>query len=67
VFPVESSYVERIPETVLERVIGPARDAVMRVSTAVRQLQQGRLQSYILYLVVGLAALAVLVVLGGMR
>jgi len=40
---------------------------VLRISTAVRHLQQGRLQSYILYLVAGLAALAVLVVLGGVR
>jgi len=66
-FPESASYVERMPETVLERVIGPMGDVVMRVSTAVRALQQGRLQSYILYLVAGLAALALLVVLGGMR
>jgi len=66
-FPESASYVERMPETVLERVIGPVGDVVMRVSTAVRALQQGRLQSYILYLVAGLAALALLVVLGGMR
>jgi hydrogenase-4 component B len=66
-FPESASYVERMPETVLERVIGPVGDGVMRVSTAVRQLQQGRLQSYILYLVAGLAALAVLVVLGDTR
>jgi len=67
IFPEGASQVERVPETVLERVIGPVAERVMRVSTAVRQLQQGRLQSYILYLVAGLAALAVLVVLGGVR
>ena len=66
-FPEGASQVERVPETVLERVIGPVGEVVMRVSTAVRQLQQGRLQSYILYLVAGLAALAVLVVMGGVR
>jgi hydrogenase-4 component B len=66
-FPESASYVERLPETVLERVIGPVGDVVMRVSVVVRALQQGRLQSYILYLVAGLAALALLVVLGGMR
>jgi hydrogenase-4 component B len=66
-FPESASCVERMPETVLERLIGPVGDGVMYVSTAVRQLQQGRLQSYILYLVAGLAALAVLVVLGGTR
>jgi hydrogenase-4 component B len=66
-FPVEASYVERMPETVLERVAGPIGNGVMRVSTAVRQLQHGRLQSYILYLVAGLVALGVLVAFGGMR
>ncbi|MBK9990800.1 MAG: NADH-quinone oxidoreductase subunit H [Verrucomicrobia bacterium] len=66
-FPEAASQVERVPETVLEQVIGPVGYVVMRVSTAVRHLQQGRLQSYILYLVAGLAALAVLVVLGGAR
>lgn len=67
VFPKSASQVERVPETMLERVIGPVVSVVMRVSTEVRQLQQGRLQSYILYLVVGLAALAVFVVLGGVQ
>ena len=66
-FPEGASQVERVPETVLEHVIGPVGDVVLRISTAVRHLQQGRLQSYILYLVAGLAALAVLVVLGGVR
>jgi len=66
-FPTEASYVERTPETVLERVAGPVGNGVMRVSTAVRRLQHGRLQSYILYLVAGLVALGVLVVFGGMR
>ena len=66
-FPAEASYVERTPETVLERVAGPVGNGVMRVSTAVRRLQHGRLQSYILYLVAGLVALGVLVVFGGRR
>jgi hydrogenase-4 component B len=66
-FPERASYIEHIPETVLDRVISPAGGLVMRASTAVRQLQHGRLQSYILYLVVGLMAVAALVVLGGMR
>jgi hydrogenase-4 component B len=43
----------------------PAGRVVMRVSTAARGLQHGRVQSYLLYLLIGLAALAVLVVLGG--
>jgi hydrogenase-4 component B len=50
---------------VLERVIGPVSAGILHVSTAVRRLQHGRLQFYILYLVAGLIALGVLVILGG--
>ena len=64
-FPAEAIRLERIPETVLERVIAPVGAAIMRVSTAVRRLQHGRLQFYILYVVAGLMALGVLVLLGG--
>jgi hydrogenase-4 component B len=52
---------------VLEKIVEPAGDAVMFVSTAVRRLQHGRLQSYIFYLVVGLVALALLTFLGGTK
>lgn len=64
-FPAGASWIERIPDTVLERVIGPMGDGVMRVSTAVRRLQHGRLQSYLLYLLVGLVALGMVVFFGG--
>ena len=64
-FPAEAVCLERVPETVLERIIGPAGVAIMQVSTTVRRLQQGRLQFYILYVVAGLIALAILVLLGG--
>jgi len=37
----------------------------MWISAEVRRLQHGRLQAYIFYLLVGLAALAVLAVIGG--
>jgi hydrogenase-4 component B len=56
---------ERIPETMLERVIAPMGAGVIRISTAVRRLQHGRLQAYILYVVAGIAALGSLVMLGG--
>ncbi|MBP6865686.1 MAG: NADH-quinone oxidoreductase subunit H [Candidatus Didemnitutus sp.] len=59
--------IERVPETVLEHVIGPMGGAILRVSTAVRRLQHGHLQSYILYLLGGLVALAGLVLMGGPR
>jgi hydrogenase-4 component B len=66
-FPAESIRLERVPETVLERIIGPVSGAIMQVSTAVRQLQHGRLQFYILYVVAGLLVLGTLVLMGGAR
>ena len=63
--PVSASFSEHTPETVLEHIVEPAGAVVMRVSTAARSLQHGRVQSYLLYLLIGLAALAVLVLLGG--
>lgn len=63
--PASASHLERVPETVLELVLTPASDALLRVSTAVRRLQHGRLQAYILYVVAGLLAIGALVLLGG--
>ena len=63
-FPAHARYAEHTPETVLEYVVEPTGQVVMSISTAVRRLQHGRSQAYILYLVVGLAALAVLVFAG---
>jgi hypothetical protein len=37
----------------------------MRLSTAARSLQHGQVQFYLLYLLIGLAALAMFVLLGG--
>jgi hydrogenase-4 component B len=64
-FPAAAGFSEHTPETVLERVVEPAGGAVMQLSNATRRLQHGRLQSYLLYLVVGIVALAVLVLTGG--
>lgn len=63
-FPASAIVVERLPETVLERVVAPVGGAIMRMSYAARRLQHGRLQFYIVYLVVGLAALTLFVFLG---
>lgn len=63
--PGRSLLVERHPETVLDLMIRPAAGVVLRVSTAVRRLQHGRLQSYIMYLMAGIAALTLIVLLGG--
>ncbi len=64
-FPVEAMRLERIPETVLERIITPVSVVILQTSTAVRRLQHGGLQSYILYVLGGLLALGLLVLLGG--
>ena len=64
-FPAEALRLERFPDTVLERILGPVSGVIMQASTAVRRLQHGRLQFYILYVVAGLVALGALVLLGG--
>ena len=61
--PASASFTGHTPETVLEQIVLPVGVVVMRVSTAARSLQHGRVQSYLLYLLIGLAALAVLVAL----
>lgn len=64
-FPTDAIRLERVPETVLERVLGPVGAGVLRLSTSVRRLQHGRLQYYILYVLAGLVALGALVSVGG--
>ena len=62
--PRQADFAERIPETVLEKVIGPVAGVVMIASAWARQRQQGRLPDYILYLVVALAVMGTLVFFG---
>ena len=64
-FPAHASRLERVPETVLERGLAPVGAVLLAVSTAVRRLQHGRLQAYLLYLVAGLVALGALLAFGG--
>jgi hydrogenase-4 component B len=64
-FPVEAGFEEHTPETVLEHLIEPASGAVMQLAIAARRVQHGRVQSYLLYLLIGLAALTGLVLAGG--
>ncbi|HTQ31843.1 MAG TPA: proton-conducting transporter membrane subunit [Opitutaceae bacterium] len=66
-FPARASFEEHTPETVLERVIEPAGGMVMQLSVAARRLQHGRLQAYLLYLVVGLTVLTFIVFMEGGR
>ncbi len=64
-FPARAVHAEHTPETVLEKIVQPAALLVMRVSALARSLQQGRVQAYLLYLLIGAAALSILVLLGG--
>ena len=64
-FPTGAIRLERTSETVLEKLLLPLGRVFMRVSTAVRRLQHGRLQTYIFYVLVGLFSLGVFVLLGG--
>ena len=45
----------------------PTGAGVLRISTAVRRLQHGRLQSYILYILIGVGALGLIVLFHGGR
>ena len=63
-FPVSASHIAHTPETVLDQIVEPAGGLVMHASRAARSLQHGRVQAYLLYLLIGLAALAVVVLWG---
>ena len=61
----EASFEEHTPETVLERVVAPFANLIMRASLLARRLQHGHTQSYVFYILIGLAALAAIVIAGG--
>ena len=65
--PSSASLVSHTPETVLQHLVEPLSRRVMRVAMAARSLQHGGVQSYLLYLVIGIAGLGVVVTLGGGR
>ncbi len=65
ILPARVSCGQHTPETVLEYVVEPAGGAVMRLALAARRFQHGRVQAYLFYLLMGVAALAALVFLGG--
>ncbi|NOS71839.1 MAG: NADH-quinone oxidoreductase subunit H [Verrucomicrobia bacterium] len=62
--PAHASFAEHTPETVLKYAVEPAGGVIMQLSMAARSLQHGRVQAYLFYLLVGLAALAVVVLIG---
>ncbi|MBU4526014.1 MAG: NADH-quinone oxidoreductase subunit H [Desulfomicrobium sp.] len=63
IFPARSAINSHTPETVLESVIYPAGNRVLRVADFVRTFQHGRVQSYLIYLCAALVVLAVAVIL----
>lgn len=64
-FPPHARFEEHTPETVLERGIAPCARGVLRLAAVVRRLQHGRTHAYILYLLIGLAAVAVMALAWG--
>lgn len=63
-FPTHARFTEHTPETVLEHVVEPVGGVLMRLAFMARRLQHGRVQAYVLYLLIGLAALAAVVLSG---
>ena len=66
-FPEHASFEEHTPETVLDRVVRPAAEAVIRLAAIARKLQHGRVQAYLFYIVAGLVLLGAIVLKGGSR
>lgn len=64
-FPKQAALVEHTPETVLEKVLQPCAWLVLWISGVARRLQHGRTHAYILYLIFGLAAIAVMALVWG--
>jgi len=63
-FPAHASFEEHTSETVLDYLVEPAGHAVLQASRAARRFQHGHVQSYVLYLLIGLAVLAAVVLIG---
>jgi hydrogenase-4 component B len=66
-FPSGASFEEHTPETVLAYIVEPAGRVVMRVVGVARRLQHGRLQAYVLYVLIGVIGLAIVATVGGTR
>jgi len=63
--PSSASLVTHTPETVLRYLVEPFSHAMVRIATAARKLQHGGVQSYLLYLLIGIAGLAIVVLMAG--
>jgi len=64
-FPASANRTGHTPETVLEWVVEPVGRTVIWISSQVRRLQHGRVQFYIVYVLIGMLALAAWVCLDG--
>jgi hydrogenase-4 component B len=64
-FPAQATHDVHTPETVLDKWIAPVANAVMKVSSAARRLQDGRVQAYLFYLVVGIVLVTLVAFAGG--
>lgn len=65
VFPTTASSERHTPETVLEYAVEPVGRAVLKLARMARRFQHGRVQTYLFYFLLAMAALTALVVLGG--
>lgn len=63
-FPTQARYETHTPETVLDRVLTPVARGVMWLAHLARRLQHGRIQAYVLYVVLGVAVVAGVALLG---
>ena len=63
-FPASASLDEHTPEAVLERVVEPVGRGFLLASSLMRRLQHGQVQSYVLYILIGLLAMAAWVCYG---
>lgn len=58
-FPARAVWMMRMPDTVQARVLAPLADFSLWLARGARNLQHGHLPSYIVYILAGMAALAV--------
>jgi hydrogenase-4 component B len=63
--PKDGKFEQHTPETVLAYAVEPAANVVMKLAQIARRFQHGKVQAYVLYLLAALAALLVMVLLGG--
>ena len=65
IFPANAARTQHTPETVLERVVRPCGNAVLKLADLARGFQHGKTQAYILYLCAALVLLALAIFLAG--